>query len=106
MTPLDDQGVLGYCENCGIVYVLKDRLKGTLETERLGRLGAGVVGESEGSNTRREVSVIDATTPAQSQGSHWRCPDCDTELHSDNESDLEFAKREHIREYHPNRSTR
>jgi hypothetical protein len=101
---LDDQGVLGYCENCGIVYVLKDRLEGAWDKEKL-RFGAGVTSESKGPNTLRGVSVVDATPPAQSQGSYWRCPDCDTEIRSDNDSDLGFARREHIREYHPNRST-
>ena len=103
--PLDDQSAFGYCESCGIVYALKDRLKGALDTDRVGRLGAGLTSESKGPNTLSGVSTSDATTPSHSSGSHWRCPDCDTEIHSDNDSDLEFAKREHIREYHPNRST-
>jgi len=99
---LDDQGVFGYCENCGIVYVLKGRLEGALDIEKLG-FGAGALSGSKGPNTLRGVSVADATTPAQSQGSYWRCPDCGTEIRSDNDSDLGFARREHIREYHPNR---
>ena len=103
--PLDDQSAFGYCENCGIVYALKDRSKGVLDTERLGVLGAGFTNESKGPNSPSGVSMIDATAPPHSPGSCWRCPDCDTEIRSDNDSDLEFAKREHIREYHPNRST-
>jgi hypothetical protein len=102
--PLNDQGVLGYCEKCGIVYVLKNRVEGAWDKEELG-FGAGVTGESSGPNTLRGVSVAEATTPPQSRGSYWRCPDCDTEIHSDDDSDLGFARREHIREYHPNRST-
>ena len=102
---MDDQSVLGYCENCGIVYVLKDRLKGTWDIGPPGRLGADVAGESKGTNRPGGVSAVDVAAPPRSPGSYWKCPDCDTEIRSDNDSDLEFIKREHIREYHPNRST-
>jgi hypothetical protein len=102
--PLDDQSVFAYCENCGIVYALNDRLKGALDIETPGRFGAGITGE-KGTNRPGGVSGFDVTAPTQSPGSYWRCPDCDTEIHSDNDSDLEFVKREHVREYHPNRST-
>jgi len=103
--PLDDQSVFAYCENCRIVYALKDRVEGAWYTERSGKARAGVTSDSVGPRPPRGVPTVSATTLAQPPGSYWRCPDCDTEIHSDNDSDLEFAKREHIREYHPNRST-
>ncbi len=102
---MDDQSIFAYCENCGLVYALKDRLKGARDTDRVGRFATGTSGESKKQITMGEASTVGTTTPAQPLGSYWRCPDCDTEIRSDNDSDLEFAKREHIREYHPNRST-
>jgi len=98
--PLDDQSVFGYCENCGIVYALKDRLTAARDTRVPGRIGASPDREAKGTGFTGGI----ATTPARSPGSHWRCPDCDTEIRADNDSDLEFAKREHVREYHPNRT--
>ena len=102
--PIDDQSVFGYCEKCGLVYALRDRLKEALGAETVAGLEAGTAGEStEARDTR--IPVSESTPPARSSGSHWRCPDCEMDIHSDNDSDLGFAKREHIREYHPNRST-
>jgi hypothetical protein len=51
------------------------------------------------------ATFVDTEKHPRPFNSHWRCPDCDAEVDSANDSDLEFAKREHIREYHPNRST-
>jgi len=102
--PVDGRSVFGYCENCGLVYVFKDRLKGASGTETLAGLEAGVTGGSMGARSGRD-SLSESTTPARPPGSHWRCPDCEVEITSDNDSDLGFAKREHIREFHPNRST-
>lgn len=101
--PLDGQSGFGYCENCGIVYALGGRLTGARDTGRQG-LGSGT-GGAKGRDTFSGFSVISARAPPQSPGSYWRCPDCETEIRSENDSDLEFAKREHVREYHPNRST-
>ena len=103
--PLDAQSVFGYCENCGIVYALKDRLKVAWDTQTHGVAEAGTDSRSKGTNIPMRLSTVDVPTPAQSSVSFWRCPDCDAEFRFDNDSDLEFAKREHIREYHPNRST-
>ena len=103
--PLDDQSVFAYCENCGLVYALRDRLKDARDTETPGRLRARVTGESSGTDGPGGVPMVEVSTPAQPPSSYWRCPDCDTEIRSDNDSDLEFAKREHNREYHPNRPT-
>lgn len=105
MRPLGNEGVFGYCENCGIVYALKDRLNGTRGAGGPVILGAGVPGESTEMNRPKGVSPVEAKPHPQSPGAYWKCPDCDTEIRSENESDLGFAKREHIREYHPNRST-
>lgn len=98
--PLDDRSVFGYCEKCGLVYALTDRLIGGWGTE--GASGVEAVTKSESLETKmsREASRADAAL-----GSYWRCPDCDAEIRMDSDSDLEFAKREHLREYHPNRST-
>jgi len=101
--PLEDQSALGFCENCGIVYAFKNRLKEEQDAEMSRRREVGIIGEM-GANRPRGVSGVGVTAPAQSPGSYWRCPDCDTEFHSENDSDLEYVKREHIREYHPNRS--
>jgi len=103
--PIGSQQGLGYCESCGIVYVLKDGLKEGWVTEVLGGLEAGGGSRPKGTEEPGRTPEMEATTPARSAGSHWKCPDCDAEIHSDNDSDLGFAKREHIREYHPNRSS-
>ena len=102
---MDGQGVLGYCENCGIVYALKEKLKGTWDTETPRRFEGGITSDSKEAGSQRRVSPVDTKAPVRSPGSYWRCPDCDAEIRSDNDSDLKYAKREHIREYHPNRST-
>jgi len=102
--PLDDKSVFGCCEDCGLVYALKDRLAGAQGARVPGRLGTSADSELRGPDPREGASVGFAPTPSRSSGSNWRCPDCDTEIHSDNDSDLEFAKREHVREYHPNRT--
>jgi hypothetical protein len=102
--PIGDQGGLGYCESCGIVYVLTDGLKGGRVAEALGGLGMSEPSEPKGTDRSRGASV-DAAAPIRASGSYWKCPDCGAEIRSDNDSDLGFAKREHIREYHPNRST-
>jgi hypothetical protein len=57
----------------------------------------------ETENSNREV-YVGTEEPTKQPGSHWKCPDCGANLGAENDSDLEFVKREHIREYHPNRS--
>ena len=102
--PISDRSIFGYCENCGLVYALKDRLKVAPVTEALTGLEAGLAGEPV--ETRiAEASSSDSLVSERSAGSRWICPDCGMEISSDNDSDLGFAKREHIREYHPNRQT-
>ena len=79
--PVDDRSIFGYCEKCGLVYALKDRLA-----------------DREAGGARR------GEEPAQGRGLRWRCPDCDSEMEATSEADLEFIKREHVREFHPNRT--
>ena len=104
MDPVDDQSIFGYCENCGVVYVLKDRLGGSRGTEPPQGLGARLGLEP------RETDMIGRSARAEDEAqlkpsvSHWRCPDCDAEISADSDS-LEYVKREHIRDYHPNRSS-
>jgi len=102
--PLDDQSVFGCCEGCGIVYALKGRLAGARDARMPGRFGTSADSGLRGPETPGGVSVGVATSRARPPGSYWRCPDCDSEIHADNDSDLEFAKREHVREFHPNRT--
>jgi hypothetical protein len=56
--------------------------------------------------TDRPVSAapVDTEEPTKLFRSRWRCPDCGAVMDAENDSDLEFVKREHIREYHPNRA--
>ena len=103
--PFDEQSALGCCEDCGIVYALRGKLKGVPAGEAPDVLKSGAPRDSREKDRPEVTSVADATTPRPSSGVSWRCPDCDTEIRSENDSDLGFAKREHIREYHPNRST-
>jgi hypothetical protein len=103
--PLADPSGLGYCEECGIVYALKGGGKGERVTDVPEALKVGAGGEPEGTEWRRGTSAADVTPPGPSSGAYWRCPDCDTAIRADNDSELGFAKREHIREYHPNRPT-
>jgi len=101
--PVDDRSAFGYCEDCGLVYVLKDRLKERLGAEPFAALEPGIARDST-ETANAEGSSSDSATSARPPGSHWRCPDCGMEIQSDSDSDLGFARREHIREYHPNRS--
>ena len=48
--------------------------------------------------------VADTAWSSRSPTSLWVCPDCGVEMNAPNEGDLGFVKREHIREYHPNRA--
>ena len=104
VTPVDDQSPFGYCEACGIVYALKERLRGRrdYDTPR----GVELQTDEEPGETDSPIRETPANTdtPTKQSGSHWKCPDCGADLKAENDSDLEFVKREHIREYHPNRS--
>jgi predicted RNA-binding Zn-ribbon protein involved in translation (DUF1610 family) len=101
--PIDAQSVFGYCEKCGLVYALRDRL------EQRSTTAAKAVESGQSGETREEERVgreapSDAEQVSEAYNSRWRCPDCGALLQASNESDLQFVKREHIREYHPNRA--
>jgi len=98
--PTDEQGDFGYCEKCGIVYALGARTR----AERDEGIPASNRGESDREEVMSRVAVPpdDEARPGVS-AFRWRCPDCNEDLGADNAVDLEFLKREHIREYHPNR---
>jgi predicted RNA-binding Zn-ribbon protein involved in translation (DUF1610 family) len=99
--PLGEQIVFGYCENCGIVYAIRERLQERRSAEETRNPEAGF---EEPKDVDRQGRATLVGRPSQLLGSHWKCPDCDAEMTSDNDADLKFAIREHIREYHPNRS--
>lgn len=105
VTPVDDQRPFGYCEVCGIVYALKDRMqeRRTHETPTVVKLQSKE--EPRGPDNPSSGAFADTEESTKRSGSHWRCPDCGVDLYADDDSDLEFVKREHIREYHPNRSS-
>lgn len=103
ITPTRDVSDFGYCENCGIVYLLRD---GLLERPHKGPPGAVEKALGRPYETKDKPGEIESISVAGSPPSssyHWRCPDCDAVMEFDNEADLDFVKREHIREYHPNR---
>ena len=102
--PLDDRSGFGSCDKCGVVYALGDRVKAGWVTEPPGGREEGSRSEPAGIVQPARAYAGDATAVGRTPGSYWRCPDCDTEIRADNDSDLGFAKREHIREYHPNRA--
>ena len=103
--PLDDQNKFGCCEKCGIVYALR-----TTSREQSGDEASSGFGgfERKATETTRfgRPEVIDVEERPQARVFSWRCPDCDAELASTSDTDLEFAEREHVREYHPNRPTK
>lgn len=101
---MDEQGIFGYCERCGLVYALKDRMTEQGGEKKAGGPSVGFRKEGTKDTIETRSSVRESTEKQdRTPHSHWRCPDCDAEIDSENESDLDFAKREHIREYHPNR---
>jgi predicted RNA-binding Zn-ribbon protein involved in translation (DUF1610 family) len=97
--PTDEPSKFGYCEKCGIVYVLRAAVRE--------EWGEGAPGPSKGDSAREagssETAVPPDEVPPRASVFRWRCPDCNEDLRADSDTDLEFLKREHIREYHPNR---
>ncbi len=102
MAPVDDLSPFGYCEACGIVYALRDRMKVRPNYEKP-RIVTQPDKEPRGVDITGEAAPIEVGS-AEQVGTRWRCPDCGTLLESAVDSDMEFLKREHIREYHPNRA--
>jgi len=101
--PLDDQSTFGCCEKCGIVYALKDRQGEYQNSGEQERSESGFFGRRKETSGQGRGDFYDRGEPGEAPTLHWRCPDCDAEFNADSDTDLEFAKREHVREYHPNR---
>lgn len=104
MSLLDGKDYFGYCERCGIVYAM-DKLRERRAEEETEGLGSEPIEQS------RQEDTPDVGLPGASEGNaesaafRWRCPDCDSVLTANDQTDLGFLKREHIRELHPNRPT-
>jgi hypothetical protein len=105
VSPTGEGSAFGYCEKCGVVYFLGtdvgERMKegdhGSLERTTRSEVDRKGARPSKAAFAEREESP-------QPSYSRWKCPDCGAEIELTSEGDLMFAKREHIREYHPNRS--
>jgi hypothetical protein len=102
--PTNDESAFGYCEKCGIVYFLKSKMGEQKKKDSLEGIERSL---SEGSGSE-EIKTWEET-PALQAGSQpakhrWRCPDCGAVMDSTDEDELEFIKREHFKEYHPNRA--
>ena len=104
MRPLDEQSTFGYCERCGIVYALKDKLTEHGYTDEQRRPESGFLRGRKEARMQRPADSYDEES-RQAPSFHWRCPDCDAEFNETSDTDLEFARREHVRDYHPNRPT-
>lgn len=52
-----------------------------------------------------EAPPIEPAIEAETGKGQWICPDCGTRFELADESDLPYVKREHFREFHPNRMT-
>jgi hypothetical protein len=102
--PTGDGSGFGFCENCGIVYLLDKRRQEVGAEARLESLGSGANQEHGRGPKSSPLPVEMERPPDQSPIHRWRCPDCGAVTESPNEDDIEFLKREHVREYHPNRA--
>ena len=102
MRPTDEQSNFGFCEKCGIVYALRART--TDESgEQAQRTFEREFGNKAEAARSRTAAPDDTGERPRAPAFLWRCPDCEAELRADNDVDLEFLKRGHIRDYHPNR---
>lgn len=104
MSLLDEQSIFGYCERCGIVYAL-DKLRDQRAEEGTEAFGGEPIEQEKREDTRDGGLPRENERKTKSAIFRWKCPDCDAELTADDETDLSFLKREHIRELHPNRPT-
>jgi predicted RNA-binding Zn-ribbon protein involved in translation (DUF1610 family) len=102
---LDDQSIFGYCENCGIVYALKEALKERGNVEPRRESVAELDNRSNDTGEGERDARVHTQEGPQAFSARWKCPDCGAEMNATSEGDLKFVIREHIREYHPNRST-
>jgi predicted RNA-binding protein with PUA-like domain len=90
---------------CGIVYILKGRMGEPMNKDALEGLEKTFVeGQDKADNKPWEPASPDQVEQTQPSTHRWRCPDCGSVMESPEEGDLEFIKREHFREYHPNRA--
>ena len=99
IAPLEGGRGLGACKSCGLVYYLGD-------ANRRQEEAAG--GERPETTGREGVEGPPAAAPAfegspDADTHRWRCPDCEGVFEAETDSELGFAKREHLKEYHPNR---
>ncbi len=101
MEAMDERSEFGYCEHCGLVYALS-RLRVLGEAEESKPPGADLGDATGGKDGRSDAARQE---DADSKAFRWSCGDCGTAITADIESDLGLLKREHIREYHPNRPT-
>jgi hypothetical protein len=101
--PVSQDSTLGYCVSCGIVYFLRTKSGLEVETESMdvlqNKFGNEQAPRSEVADPPPE-QVERAPEPA---GSYWMCPDCGTRFALSDQSDAMYIKREHFREFHPNR---
>lgn len=105
MSPTGDETSFGYCEKCGIVYFLRNEAGDRMREGEQGSLERTLQSEPGMRGVKpSKVAFAEREEPPPSSYSHWKCPDCGAEIELTSEADLVFAQREHIREYHPNRS--
>jgi hypothetical protein len=97
-----DEGSLGYCTKCGIVYFLgkvsSEGMEPTIQD-----LGKKFSRERGTVHQTDEPPSMEPAIEAKTDSGHWICPDCGTRFEYAHESDLAYVKREHFREFHPNR---
>ena len=98
--PVNDKSLFGYCEKCGLVYVLKERQAGSWDSDA----PAGVMADMPRGREEKPRKEARAEQQEQLQQVSWECPDCGMVIEAESDS-LKFAKRQHIADYHPNRTT-
>ena len=91
------EGPFGSCERCGLVYALRSKAP----VEEVPGAEPGFQAQQE--EREEEEGQPRGRSPSTTAGARWRCPDCDQLLTAENESDLKFVVREHVKELHPNR---
>ena len=103
MSPMDLESSYGYCEHCGIVYALR-KLKENQADETDGGQAQGFDYERGETNRHAGGAGADESESYGPDTVRWTCPDCNEVLSAANDGDLKFVIREHVREFHPNRS--
>ena len=98
--PVEGMDMLGHCEKCGLVYLLKARGRDIGPDEPIRAEG----GSHEPAKDQPPAAAPPEPSDRPESRSHWWCPDCETYLYAENDGDLQFVKREHLKEFHPNKS--